>query len=658
MPAAQVSGPCGGKAAGAACLTGGVCTASGACVSCGGATSTFAIIQRAVFESEAHGCVDASCHGATPGQGGLDLRAEASFAGLVGTDAMLSNQKRVAPGEPGKSFLVEKMSAATRGTPVSVGEKMPTGGKSPVPERLLQGVTQWIAAGAPETGFAPGLENLCQAACSTNADCKPADSCAGALACQAGQCVTSKPVDCDDKNPCTADACDAKAGCTHEVTEGLVCQGGMCDAKGVCTKQASTSGQLTQAWDGPMKMSVTSKSLVVGDQVFVTSGDAGIYALDRNTGKQNWKIDTRANKVHAGAVLSPDGDIVVGDGDAVIWKITQRGQTVWKKSVREFPADHIWSSVTIMGNRIFVPIASYQDQPCTKGRVVALDLKTGNNLWRHQTVPNSVCSNDTSKECTTASQCGIAGGQCRPALGGSVTAEIAPSDDGKSVYVNTVGCYTSPSVGPETDAFIKLDASTGTTVWARKFTPNESFGKLAFADLGFLNGPIVVNTTTAAGVKVQILVSGSKNGTIYAVRADTGQPFWQTQISPTPSFAGFGAFNGALIEWNGKILAALNETGLRPAAKHFVAFNATDGKIAWSDEIGTSYSHVAVAGGVAYVGTNAANTLYTYNADTGKRIGAYPMPGNVAGRVAVDGDMVFAGYGTSGGGGLRAFRAK
>ena len=107
-----------------------------------------------------------------------------------------------------------------------------------------------------------------------------------------------------------------------------------------------------------------------------------------------------------------------------------------------------------------------------------------------------------------------------------------------------------------------------------------------------------------------------------------------------------------------RILAALNETGLRAAAKHFVAFSAVDGKILWSDESGASYGSVQVAGNVADVATNAANVFYTYDADTGKRLGAFPMPGNVAGKAGVDGDMVFVGWGTSGSGGLRAFKAK
>ncbi len=48
--------------------------------------------------------------------------------------------------------------------------------------------------------------------------------------CQDGQCATGKILNCDDKNACTADACDPKLGCKY------LTQGGGCDADGdACT---------------------------------------------------------------------------------------------------------------------------------------------------------------------------------------------------------------------------------------------------------------------------------------------------------------------------------------------------------------------------------------------------------------------------------------
>jgi slime mold repeat-containing protein len=67
------------------------------------------------------------------------------------------------------------------------------------------------------------------AACSDGNACTTADSC------QHGACVGGPPPNCVDTNPCTADSCDAIAGCRHDPLPngtscgpGKTCQGGNC----------------------------------------------------------------------------------------------------------------------------------------------------------------------------------------------------------------------------------------------------------------------------------------------------------------------------------------------------------------------------------------------------------------------------------------------
>jgi hypothetical protein len=42
------------------------------------------------------------------------------------------------------------------------------------------------------------------------------NACTSSDACGAGICQSGASLDCDDLNPCTADACDEFAGCTHD----------------------------------------------------------------------------------------------------------------------------------------------------------------------------------------------------------------------------------------------------------------------------------------------------------------------------------------------------------------------------------------------------------------------------------------------------------
>ncbi len=82
----------------------------------------------------------------------------------------------------------------------------------------------------------------CASVATPGASCADADLCDGGEVCDAsGACVAGTALDCDDGNPCTADACDMTTGCSHTPTPGVscadadVCDGDeVCDAAGTC----------------------------------------------------------------------------------------------------------------------------------------------------------------------------------------------------------------------------------------------------------------------------------------------------------------------------------------------------------------------------------------------------------------------------------------
>src|SRR5262249_56834066 len=82
-------------------------TAPASCPCEAQSTSTFAAIQTTIFQ--AHGCTQDVCHGASPGQGNLDLRPEAAYASLFDVPStILPSQKRVEPGSSAESLLWRK----------------------------------------------------------------------------------------------------------------------------------------------------------------------------------------------------------------------------------------------------------------------------------------------------------------------------------------------------------------------------------------------------------------------------------------------------------------------------------------------------------------------------------------------------------------------
>ena len=87
---------------------------------------------------------------------------------------------------------------------------------------------------------AGGCSNVAKPSMACDAD---GSLCTEGDACVDGMCKAGKTKDCDDKNPCTADSCDAAKGCTQTAddgkpcdadgnlcTQGDICQGGTCKA--------------------------------------------------------------------------------------------------------------------------------------------------------------------------------------------------------------------------------------------------------------------------------------------------------------------------------------------------------------------------------------------------------------------------------------------
>jgi outer membrane protein assembly factor BamB len=262
---------------------------------------------------------------------------------------------------------------------------------------------------------------------------------------------------------------------------------------------------------------------------------------------------------------------------------------------------------------------------------------------------------------------------------------VSTDASGDAIYMNTVGCYTFPSIG-DSDSIFKLDAATGATIWKRRVQPPEQFNACAgdpgvdcrgsadcafvggpcnpkafYHDFGFLNGPLVVEADDGMSGTRDLVVSGSKDGSLYALDPADGSPIWTSVVRPapvTPSFAGFGLFDGAVGFANDRFFAGFYDftPPLVIPPKHLRAFSAVDGSTAWEDEIGQSWGSVGLGGGLLATGTLAGGNFYVYDAATGVRLQTIMLPATTtSGPVIVDGTL-YVGYGLGGStGGVAAF---
>jgi polyvinyl alcohol dehydrogenase (cytochrome) len=419
-----------------------------------------------------------------------------------------------------------------------------------------------------------------------------------------------------------------------------------------------------QTLSGGSSNAVTSTPTVGNGMVYVTSWNGKAYGVSARTGALKWQYDTGSG-VFLGSQSSPtltaDGRVLFGDSQAGLHCLNAKtGKLLWRRTIGNPAVDHVWSSPTVANGRVFVGIASHSDNPCTQGRLVAVDLDTGADLWTVKTVPDKICHNDTSITCTTDADCGGGAGTCIAAIGAGVTATVAVDPAGETVFMNTVGCYTFPSVGDE-DSIFRIDAATGTTTWKTRVKPPEQFNIAPYHDFGFLNGPILVDADDGLGGTRPLVVSGSKDGTLYALDPATGGYVWTRVLLPTPvspAFAGFGLFNGGLGFADQRFYASLYQftPPVVPAPEHLMAFSAVDGSTVWQDEIGISWGSIGLANGLLFTGTMAASEFYVYDATLGTRLKTFTMPSNVTSGPSIVDGSVYVGYGVFGpAGGVMAF---
>jgi hypothetical protein len=119
---------------------------------CDGVTSTFDQIQQTIFTPVS--CGRSTCHNTAQEPHNMSLAPGEAYANLVGVSptnlaAQNAGKLRVDPGNPANSFILDKL----HGTLVpGEGDPMPLQLKR-LPDNAILLVEEWIAAGAPSSGF-------------------------------------------------------------------------------------------------------------------------------------------------------------------------------------------------------------------------------------------------------------------------------------------------------------------------------------------------------------------------------------------------------------------------------------------------------------------------------------------------------------------------
>src|SRR5262249_37309146 len=145
--------------------------------------------------------------------------------------------------------------------------------------------------------------------------------------------------------------------------------------------------QLALHWTVRTSAAFESTPAVVDGVVYVTNGNS-LYAFDLRTSTELWRFDAQPQKVatvSSSVAVDPKLHLAFyGNPDARVYAVDIRtGDEVWVDQLSTARGAYVWSSPLLLTGRLYLGVASHNDQPCVRGAIYALDESTGSIIWVH-----------------------------------------------------------------------------------------------------------------------------------------------------------------------------------------------------------------------------------------------------------------------------------
>ena len=342
---------------------------------------------------------------------------------------------------------------------------------------------------------------------------------------------------------------------------------------------------------------VSATPAVDGNNVYFPDSAGYLYAVDRVTGVQIWK-DKISDLTGISVANGATGDdyarstpaiqgntLIIGDqagkfetpdwaaanpllkGAYVLGLDKRTGALLWKTKVHDHFAAIVTQSALVNGTTAYVGVASQEEAfanadltgppgstfnytCCSfRGKVVALDTKTGAIKWATYTVPDE------------PGYSGAAIWGSTPALDTKRGALYVTTGNNYSLPADKVTCVQTANAnntdaraclpGDNFDAIVSLNMQTGAINWSYRALPSDAWntdcGLPGFSnggtnpgncpstvqgpDYDFGQGPMLL-TAKVGGKKTDIVGAGAKSGVFTALNRDTGAKVWDKVVGP------------------------------------------------------------------------------------------------------------------------------
>jgi alcohol dehydrogenase (cytochrome c) len=290
-------------------------------------------------------------------------------------------------------------------------------------------------------------------------------------------------------------------------------------------------GKLKVAWAlqlGSLR-SQESTPVVIGDTLYVTSshGPKNVFAVDARTGAVRWRYSPEVPPgidqfaccdVNNRGVAYANGKVFVGRLDGHLVALDAKtGKELWKSQIIDFTQGSVITSPpTIVKNLVITGFGG--GEYGARGFIAALEQDTGKEVWRFWTTPGpGEPGNETWKGDSWKLGGGAAWGvgSYDPKLNLLYYGTSNPSPWGASVrgpdtseYGQFTNLYTSTTVA--------LNADTGKLTWHYQSTPHDAW------DYDGIN-ELVLTDLSIDGRMTPVALKADRNGFFYVINRQTGK---------------------------------------------------------------------------------------------------------------------------------------
>ena len=272
-----------------------------------------------------------------------------------------------------------------------------------------------------------------------------------------------------------------------------------------------------------------STPLVIGDTMYVSTswGPKYVYAIDAATGAQKWKYEPEIPEdvlqfaccdVNNRGVTFADGKIFVGRLDGFLVALDAKtGEELWSTQVVDYKQGSVITSPPLVVKNLVITGFGGGEYGA-RGSLQAYDIKTGKQVWKTWTVPgHGEPGNETWKGDSWQHGGGVAWlvGSYDPRTNTVFYGTSNPSPWNTAVRSTGTADYGTLN-NLYTASTLAIDPDTGRIKWHLQTTPTDAW------DYDGVN-ELVLADLTIGGAKVPAMLKADRNGFFYVANRETGK---------------------------------------------------------------------------------------------------------------------------------------